>query len=270
MNRLLEVEMRRLLSRRVVRMLFLLCVIGILIAGITVFVKSSDQPGVAGTVGESAVQTEIQDPAFHLVDVDEILGGTSVPLIILAWVIGATAIGAEWQRGTLQTTLTWEPRRIRLIGAKLAACALVIAAGFIFLELLLALALLPAAVFRGTTSGADAEWLLGAVGVVLRGGAVAVFASAVGFAIATVGRNTAAALGVGFLYISVIEGLVRGLRPQLIPWLVADNAAVFITAQPEALAIVRRTTAEAGVLLLFYALALCVLAVAFFRARDVT
>lgn len=304
MSPLLTVEVRRLLSRRVVRILFLLSVLGILIAGVSVFVKSSNEPRAAVLDRDPSVREEVErcrsgelgpivppgeieptttptieqcldyigaaDPAFNLVDLDEILGGTSVPLIILAWVIGATSIGAEWQKGTLQTILTWEPRRLRLIGAKLAASALVVALGFLFLEGLLALVLWPAAAFRGSTVGADAQWLVGLVGVVSRGAAVAVIAASVGFAIATVGRNTAAALGVGFLYISVIEGLVRGLRPQLIPWLVADNAAVFITAEPDLLAIVRRSTAESGLLLLAYALVLCAAATAFFRARDVT
>jgi ABC-2 type transport system permease protein len=301
---LLTVEIRRLLSRRVVRILFLLCIVGIVIAGVSVFVKSSDEPRAAILESDASIREEVErcrrgelgpiippgetqptttptveqcldflgvtDPSFNLVDLDEIVGGTSVPLIILAWVIGATSVGAEWQKGTLQTMLTWEPRRLRLIGAKLAACAVVVALGFLFLEALLSLALWPAAAFRGSTVGADEQWLVGVVGVVSRGAAVAVFGASVGFAIATVGRNTAAALGVGFLYISVIEGLVRGLRPQLIPWLVADNAAVFITAQPETLGIVGRSTAEAGLLLCAYALVLCAAAAALFRARDVT
>jgi hypothetical protein len=301
---LLTVEVRRLLSRRVVRILFLLSVVGIFIAGVSVFVKSSNEPRAAVLDRDPSVREEVErcrrgelgpivppgeteptptptveqcldyigatDPAFNLVDLDEILGGTSVPLIILAWVIGATSIGAEWQKGTLQTMLTWEPRRLRLIGAKLAASAVVVALGFLFLEGLLALVLWPAVALRGSTVGVDAQWLVGLVGVASRGAAVAVFAASVGFAIATVGRNTAAALGVGFLYISVIEGLVRGLRPQLIPWLVADNAAVFITAEPDLLSIVRRSTAESGLLLFAYALVLCAAATAFFRARDVT
>jgi hypothetical protein len=301
---LIGVEVRRLLSRRVVRLLFVLAVVGILVAGIIVFLRSSTesrsavladdpfllqevercergefQPGVpAGDTEPTSTPTRdqcmdligVQDRAFHLTDLDEILVGTSVPLIIVAWVIGATAIGAEWQKGTLQTMLTWEPRRLRLIAAKILACGIVAAIGFIVLQVFLGIALWPAATFRGTTAGADSEWLATVGGVLARGGAVAVFAAVVGFSIATVGRNTAAALGVGFLYISVIEGLVRGLRPQLVPWLVADNAAIFITAQPESLAIVGRSTAEAAFLLLTYALILCFAAAAFFKVRDVT
>lgn len=305
MSRLLGVEIRRLWARRVVRILFLLCVIGIVVAGVIVFFQSSRESRAAVVADDPFLQEEIQrcqsgefgpivpegggepttqptmeeclefigvsDPAFRITDLSEILAGVSVPLIILAWVIGATAIGAEWQKGTLQTMLTWEPRRLRLIGAKVLACCVVVAVGFFILQLLLAAALWPAAAFRGSTEGVTSDWVIEAAGVLARGGAVALFATAVGFSIATVGRNTAAALGVGFLYISVIEGLVRGLRPQLVPWLVADNAAVFITAEPENLSsIVNRSTAESGLLLLAYAAILCAAAAAFFRARDVT
>ena len=304
MTTLLGVEIRRLLSRRVVRLLFLLALLGILVAGVTVFLRSSRESRASVLAGDPFLRREfercqagefepvvppgetepvadptldqcldmmgVESPAFRLTDLDEILAGTSVPLIIVAWVIGATAIGAEWQKGTLQTMLTWEPRRLRLIAAKIVACGVVAAAGFVVLQFLLALALWPAAVWRGTTDGADSEWLVTLAGVLARGGGVAVFAAAIGFSIAAIGRNTAAALGVGFLYISVIEGLVRGLRPQLIPWLVADNAAVFVTAEPSVVPELGRSTAESGFLLLAYALVLAVAAAAFFKARDVT
>lgn len=301
---LLGVEVRRLFARRVVRILFLLCVLGIVVAGVTVFLQSSRKSVAEVVANDPFVQEELRrcqrgefgpvvpgdstepttrptteqcmefigvnDPSFRLSELEAILIGSSVPLILLAWVIGATAIGAEWQRGTLQTMLTWEPRRLRLIGIKMLACGIVVAVGFLLLQLLLSLALWPAAAFRGSTAGTDTEWWLTLAGVLARGSATAVFAAVVGFAIAMIGRNTAAALGVGFLYISVIEGLVRGLRPQYIPWLVADNAALFITADPEALPIVERTTAESGLLLLVYVAVLGIAAAAFFKARDVT
>jgi ABC-type transport system involved in multi-copper enzyme maturation permease subunit len=302
MRTLFSVEVRRLLSRRFVRILLALSVLGILIASVIVFFQSADvsraevvadnafwqeelgrcQRGEFGPIiGPDGNEFEptpedcieflgIPDPRFRLVTLETILAGTSVPLIILAVVIGATSIGAEWQKDTLTTMLTWEPRRLRLIIVKMLACAVVTAFLYFVLQLLLGLALWPSAVWRGTTEGVDAAWFVSVGGVLSRGAAVTVFAAVIAFSIATVGRNTSAALGVAALYITVIEGLVRGLRPRLINWLVADNAAVFITGEEISMPFLDRTVVESGLLLLIYTLILAVIAMVFFKARDVT
>ena len=93
--------------------------------------------------------------------------------------------------------------------------------------------------------------------------------AAIGFAIASVARNTAAALGVGFGYTIVVENLVRGLRPHWTRWLLGDNAVVFITRTSDGMPF-HRSAVWAGVLLAVYAGALVVAALFVFRARDVT
>ena len=40
-------------------------------------------------------------------------------------VLGASAVGAEYRAGTVTTILTWEPRRVRLLAARLGAVAIV-------------------------------------------------------------------------------------------------------------------------------------------------
>lgn len=42
----------------------------------------------------------------------------SVALALLGFVVGASAIGAEWSAGTLQALLTWEPRRAASCAAR--------------------------------------------------------------------------------------------------------------------------------------------------------
>jgi len=76
-------------------------------------------------------------------------------------------------------------------------------------------------------------------------------------------------LGVGFGYTVVIENLVRGLRPQWTRWLMGDNAVIFITGRSDGL-IFHRSLTQAGLLLGLYAAGLIVVAIAVFRARDVT
>jgi hypothetical protein len=93
-------------------------------------------------------------------------------------------------------------------------------------------------------------------------------ASVIGFAVASIGRNTAAALGAGFAYLAVIENLVRGLRPGWQRWLFTDNAAVFITGGDVSFTF-ERTMLQALVLLAAYAAALFAVGVVMFRARDV-
>ena len=41
----------------------------------------------------------------------------------MAFLVGATAAGAEWSAGTMQSLLYWEPRRVRVMVAKVAALA---------------------------------------------------------------------------------------------------------------------------------------------------
>ena len=49
----------------------------------------------------------------------------SVYLFIIAVGIGATAVGGDYRAGTVGTPLTWEPRRLRVAGARLLATAVV-------------------------------------------------------------------------------------------------------------------------------------------------
>jgi ABC-2 family transporter protein len=217
-----------------------------------------------------AREHQASDPQWRYADVQDLFLGAGPLLAILCLVLGASFIGAEWQKGTITTALTWEPRRGRLLGIKFAAVALT---GFTFCvmaQVILAAALWPVAALRGSTAGLDVMWLRGAAGMALRVAAIGSLTAVVGCAIATVGRNTAAALGVAFVYFGVLEGLVRGLRPTWQPWLLGDNAAQFISNQPQGPAMVGRTTADVTLTLLAYAAASIAIATTFFIRRDVT
>src|SRR5205809_968711 len=84
-------------------------------------------------------------------------------------IAGGTLFGAEWHAGTITTELTWEPRRARLHLAKVLAAAAFALVGFVALQVLVGLAVTPAAVLRGVTRGVDASWLWSTAGVVARG-----------------------------------------------------------------------------------------------------
>jgi ABC-2 type transport system permease protein len=147
---------------------------------------------------------------------------------MLAFLIGATYVGAEWSSKSMVALLFWEPRRLKVMAVKLGVTAASAAV----------LGVLAQAVWWGTaeilarTRGDRADlpvhfWsdLFGQQG---RTVLFVVLASLLGFGIANLIRNTGASLGVGFVYFAVIETAVRGFRPGWQEWLLTDNAAALI------------------------------------------
>ncbi len=142
----------------------------------------------------------------------------------LAFVIGATWIGAEWSHRSIVALLFWVPRRLTVMGAKVAVLVLAAAAFGVLTQIAwLAMAgVLRAAV--GTDEALpDHFWstLLQTQG---RGVLLTVFAALLGFGLANLVRNTGAALGIAFVYVVVLENAVRVLRPRWDPFLLTSNA----------------------------------------------
>jgi len=233
-----------------------------------------------------SVEDYVQDKRFELTalwpkDDDEqrqpadedddggVLGVTAIFVVIGAMMAGATFIGADWRYGTIGTLLAWEPRRLRVFFAKVAAVALVSFVICVVLQSLVGLSLVPSAVWRGTTDGADSEWFVGVIGVVLRSSALGAGAALIGYAVASLGRNTAAALGVAFGYVAVFEALVRGLKPQWQRWLIGENSTVVLFGEQLESASFERTSVEAGLILLAYLGMVVGAAALMFTRRDV-
>jgi hypothetical protein len=298
MGRLFLVEIKRVFFRRLVRVLVIVAMAGALLAGIIVFFQSNENEATMRTAleqheidlnqcidnapdgappgfdsfeefcREEVAPLSSYDPRFRLVDFDEVLLGTAVMIVILGWVVGASAIGAEWHTRNMTTLLTWEPRRVRVLVTKLLAALLMAFAISMFLQFWLLGALTPAAVFRGSTEGIDAAWFADIVELMASVGLVAALGAAMGAALAFIGRNTAAALGAGFAYLAIVEGLIRGLKPAWQKWLIGDNAAIVIGGESQDI-IAGRSVAAAAVLICVYALILGLAAGAFFKSRDV-
>jgi ABC-type transport system involved in multi-copper enzyme maturation permease subunit len=247
MTDLLLSELRRFRSRRVVLVLTGLALLAIAVAGVIVF---------------SAHE-------FALEDLPEVLMGTSLVFVAIGWVLGASAIGAEWHTGHITTLLTWEPRRARMLGAKIAACLVSVFVLSFALQIVLGAVLAFDAATRGSTAGVDGAWLAESLGVVVRVSLLATFFGGFGFGLASIGRNTAVALGVGFGYLVIVENLVRGLRPRWIPWLLTENAALFVIDLPGDFPLLGRSTVESGLYLGVMTVALLVAAGVVFRVRDV-
>jgi ABC-type transport system involved in multi-copper enzyme maturation permease subunit len=297
---LLVVEWRRVLARRLVRVSAALAVLAILVGATIAFLVARDMDPAGLARAQAARQAQVQrcmagqlqgvpsdippqerpgfceqrfippveDRRFHYESLPDILVGMSPFAISLGWLLGASLVGAEWHAGTMATLLTWEPRRLRVLLAKLVAAAAFAFMLAVILQVVLGAALLPAGLLRGTTEGIGWDWSRSLAGVGLRVAAVSVLGAVMGVSLATIGRNTAAALGIAFGYLAVVENVLRGLRPGWTHWLLGDNIVVVITNQSQPLP-VDRTVVEAALLLACYTAALVAVAVVSFRQRDV-
>jgi ABC-type transport system involved in multi-copper enzyme maturation permease subunit len=147
-------------------------------------------------------------------DFRETFDATLVPLAailaLVGFVVGASFVGAEWSTGGMMNLLLWRPRRLTVLLTKLAA----------LLTGLLAIAL-PATVlwfagfwlvatFRGSTekmtSGVWQSFALTG----LRGVVLALVLTTIGFALASLGRHTAMALG-GVVAVMVVGQFGLGI-----------------------------------------------------------
>lgn len=261
-----DAELRRLLSRRLLRILFALLILGFVIAGTVTFFSSSNE---TATVEIAPGIQESFDDRFVLedfIDVAEEINGLFVLFFI---VLGATAIGAEWNNRNLTVTLTFEPRRGLLLAAKLAAAVLVAFVGALLLELILLACMLPAAFLRGTTEGVDSSWWSDYIVTILRAGGLAAFGATLGFSIATLGRNTAAALGASFVYFAILESLLRVWKPQWAQWLIGDNLAIAASGESSGFNAPDHGPGRAAVVLFAYGAVVYLVSLVFFRRRDI-
>lgn len=157
-----------------------------------------------------------------------ILPGIATFSLVLSVIIGGSFIGAEYRAGTVENLLLWEPRRVRVLGAKFVAgfassvlvTTIVLASATAVLHLL--------AVVHGSTQGVDARYWVDLASVILRAGVVGGLFFVIAMSVAVIARNTAAAVGLvlGWFAISnvLIELLGRGLRR----WELFTNALAFI------------------------------------------
>jgi hypothetical protein len=208
-----------------------------------------------------------------LVGLPQILQGISSITSILGLVIGASFVAASWQTGTISTIFTWEPRRLRWFAARI----MVVAAGVLMMTALIvsfmSAGLAFAAILRGSTAGVGGAWWTDVVTTSLRLSVAAAVAAVIGGAVAAVGRHTASALGAVFIYTAVLEGLVRGFRPQWTPWLLGDNIVAFISWQATNFQLASGSfvlsPGRAVFVILGYVAVLLALGFIFVRIRDV-
>lgn len=164
---------------------------------------------------------------------ETLVSDVGLGFLMLAFVVGVSFVAAEFGTGAMGNWLTFEPRRTRVYASKVAAAALgVIPAAVVGVVLLVAGAWL---VFShwGTLGDVTGDvWAATAVSGLRLVLAVVGF-SALGVALGTLMRNTAAAVGVLVAYVVVVEGIVRGQIDGFQTWFLQLNLSAVLSGVGE-------------------------------------
>lgn len=265
---LLKTEMDRALRRRAVRALILIAALGCVVAGVIAFASSAGKTLAQLQVGDEGHPAVMTD--WWIADANE--GFLAIAMFFLflgGFFGGATVAGGEWRAGTVTTLLTWEPRRLRLHGARTASAAILAFVISFALQALFLASFLPAVFVNGTTGGVDGSFWVGLAVVMVRTSVLTAGAAMLAIALATVGRNTAFAVITMFAWLIVVEGLIRALRPALARWLWSENLATVMTWAQLETADFARGPIVAAATLLAYCSVIVVLAAVSFDRRDI-
>jgi ABC-2 type transport system permease protein len=132
---------------------------------------------------------------------------------LVAFVVGASFVGAEWNSGGMMNLLLWRPQRLKVLNTKLSALLV----GLAVLTVLLGAAwtglFMLIARFRGTTAGMTAGVWRSFGLMETRALVLVQVAGAIGFGLASLGRHTAVAFGVVIGVIVLLQiGLVTVLQ----------------------------------------------------------
>lgn len=205
--------------------------------------------------------------------------GFGAAAAVLAFLIGATWIGAEWSTRSIVALLFWVPQRLRVMGTKIGVLVLGAAA----LGVLAQVAWLAMAGILRATVGTDTDLPDGfwseLLGTQARSVLLVVLAAVGGFGLANVVRNTGASLGIGFVYFAIIETAVGAFRPTWQPWLLTNNAiglampdgyTLYIWESPRQMEPTEYlvTNLQGGVLLAAVTAVVVAIGVALFAKRD--
>jgi hypothetical protein len=262
-------------------------------------IPQSDKDNGACAFGEVSEENFYQDPRFRAdPGLPTVALGVGIGGALVATLLSATGVGADWSSRGIITLLTWEPRRLRFLGTRLLAIALYVAlAGLLAHAVALGLGALTVQLRgsweRSTPADPQSGPVLGMlspdrfwpqlVSLQVRTVAVMVLVALMAAALASVFRSTGGVLGVAFGWFAVVEVVVHATLGDrgIVRFMMLDNLAAALTPGGTDLYLGQQLT-EKGMVqrvvhlsngdgLLFLtavAAALCVLAAVMLRRRD--
>lgn len=232
---LLGAELRRFLSRRVMRLAFAL---GIALATLVLVIQTvrsevttvtqtqqtfecsgPSSPGVPqslDTVPQNCVPQEVtstfvRDRRLRIHDTfSDTVKGTGFAMVFVAFLIGASFVGAEFGAGSLSTQLLFEPRRFRVVAVKAVAVGIGIAVLSIAILLYIGILQWAGSSLRGVVGDLDGTWFAARAGDIVRVTGAAALAGIAAYAITVVTRRTVAAVG-GLLVIGWVSAIIGSL-----------------------------------------------------------
>ena len=264
-RRLLWVEMRRAMHRRFVRWMIALALAFCALTGVIAFTSSRD-PSKLGS-----------DHPVHMATWwttgggggDSLLLSAALFLVFGAAMCGASVGGAEWRAGTITTGLTWEPSRVRLHAARTASAAIMAFLIGFALQIVFLASTLPAVFLNGSTTGTDGDWWVGLFLATTRISVITAMIAVLAVNIATIGRNTSAALIGIAVWAFVAERTIAGLKPGWARFLIGENVATVVPWTALEDVGFDRPPTVALATLLFYLAIIVVVATSTFVRRDV-
>jgi ABC-2 type transport system permease protein len=157
---------------------------------------------------------------------------------LFGFLVTASFIGSELTSGGMTNLLLWRPQRMTVLGAKLGVALLSVAAiGVVYTTIYIG-TFYGIAQTTGYTGVITPRFQQELAGLILRSIGIGLFASALAFAIATLGRHTAAALGAFLGYVIVWEGgarlvaeLVTNGRGNIDPWFLSSYIDAWFTGE---------------------------------------
>lgn len=146
-------------------------------------------------VVQPVTQTVQHDRRVRIHDnYSETVKGTGIAAIFIAFVIGASFVGAEFGAGSLSTQLIFEPRRVRVVVVKAIAVGIGLAVLTVALLLYIGILQWAGSELRGVVNDLDGSWFAARAGDVGRVALAVALAGIAAYAVTVVARRTVAAV----------------------------------------------------------------------------
>jgi ABC-2 type transport system permease protein len=191
--------------------------------------NEANGPTVQDCQREASFNPYFNDPRFHFADHAKDLVIASAYLLMAAGlIVAASFVGAEWQAGTFASLLTWEPRRQRVMAAKLLTPVVAMTVMAAVLMLILESGAALAADVRGTLNLTTAHLVRQVAVMGVRVVGLTALVTLIGGAIAVFTRHTVAVVGIvaGYLIGGELVGGIaskwwhnHGLASQLLAFI---------------------------------------------------
>jgi ABC-type transport system involved in multi-copper enzyme maturation permease subunit len=259
-GRLYRSELHRLTARRITRLFALLFLAFLVLFCVIAYFGAAD-PQVGDRTPWTAVDTKDAAQGW--------LAGSAV----LGFVLGASAGGAEWAARTVQALLLWEPRRVRVIAAKVLALSTVTLVLALVAQLILLGLTMVILHRRGHPESLTGDLWRQIGEAEIRGMLFVVLAAVTAFSVSSLTRNTGAALGAAFAYIVILEQVLLAWKPVVAPYVLTANVAALLSGGIGIESDNHRIFISSGrgaLVLCLYAGTLLAVATTLFTRRDVT